>query len=92
MERAGWLPSSACQTERKYEPIPMSHFRTAAPADRGAFFGKRCVETPSAPGYSDRGFGMPDNARKSEVLAKPALGGDCGALAELFHHYRGRLE
>jgi RNA polymerase sigma-70 factor (ECF subfamily) len=35
---------------------------------------------------------MSDDARANEVLLQRALGGDCGALAELFHRHRGRLE
>jgi RNA polymerase sigma-70 factor (ECF subfamily) len=35
---------------------------------------------------------MTDNASDSEVLLQRALRGDCGALAELFHHHRDRLE
>jgi RNA polymerase sigma-70 factor (ECF subfamily) len=35
---------------------------------------------------------MPGEAGESEALLERALGGDCGALAELFEGYRGRLE
>ena len=35
---------------------------------------------------------MPDETSDNEVLLERALGGDCGALAELFQHHRGRLE
>jgi RNA polymerase sigma-70 factor (ECF subfamily) len=35
---------------------------------------------------------MPDDASANEVLLERALGGDCGALAELFQRHRGRLE
>jgi RNA polymerase sigma-70 factor (ECF subfamily) len=35
---------------------------------------------------------MPRDASDSEVLLERALGGDCGALAELFEQHRGRLE
>jgi RNA polymerase sigma-70 factor (ECF subfamily) len=35
---------------------------------------------------------MPGDASNNEVLLGRALGGDCGALAELFQRHRGRLE
>jgi RNA polymerase sigma-70 factor (ECF subfamily) len=35
---------------------------------------------------------MPDEDRKNQELLERALGGNCGALAELFENYRGRLE
>jgi RNA polymerase sigma-70 factor (ECF subfamily) len=35
---------------------------------------------------------MPDEPSDNLVLLQRALGGDCGALAELFVRYRGRLE
>jgi RNA polymerase sigma-70 factor (ECF subfamily) len=35
---------------------------------------------------------MPDDVSDNEVLLGRALGGDCGALAELFERHRGRLE
>jgi hypothetical protein len=35
---------------------------------------------------------MPRDASDNEVLLQRALGGDCGALAELFERHRGRLE
>jgi RNA polymerase sigma-70 factor (ECF subfamily) len=35
---------------------------------------------------------MPGDATENEVLLERARGGDCGALAELFERYRGRLE
>ena len=35
---------------------------------------------------------MPGDASDNEVLLERALGGDCGALAELFERHRGRLE
>jgi RNA polymerase sigma-70 factor (ECF subfamily) len=35
---------------------------------------------------------MPDDTSDNEVLLGRALGGDCGALAELFQQHRGRLE
>jgi RNA polymerase sigma-70 factor (ECF subfamily) len=38
-----------------------------------------------------RGIIMPDEMRDSELLQR-AIGGDCGALAELFQRHRGRLE
>jgi RNA polymerase sigma-70 factor (ECF subfamily) len=35
---------------------------------------------------------MGDDSSAGEVLLERALGGDCGALAELFQRHRGRLE
>jgi RNA polymerase sigma-70 factor (ECF subfamily) len=35
---------------------------------------------------------MPGDAGENEVLLQRALGGDCGALADLFERHRGRLE
>jgi len=35
---------------------------------------------------------MPGDASDNKVLLQRALGGDCGALAELFERHRGRLE
>jgi RNA polymerase sigma-70 factor (ECF subfamily) len=35
---------------------------------------------------------MPGDASAHKVLLERALGGDCGALAELFERHRGRLE
>jgi RNA polymerase sigma-70 factor (ECF subfamily) len=35
---------------------------------------------------------MPGDASDDKVLLERALGGDCGALAELFERHRGRLE
>jgi RNA polymerase sigma-70 factor (ECF subfamily) len=35
---------------------------------------------------------MPDETTDNEVLLERALSGDCGALAELFHRHRSRLE
>jgi RNA polymerase sigma-70 factor, ECF subfamily len=35
---------------------------------------------------------MPDDLSDNQVLLGRALGGDCGALAELFERHRGRLE
>src|SRR5215831_3848073 len=35
---------------------------------------------------------MSGDASENEVLLESALGGDCGALAELFQRHRGRLE
>jgi RNA polymerase sigma-70 factor (ECF subfamily) len=35
---------------------------------------------------------MPGDASENEVLLQQALGGDCGALAELFERHRDRLE
>src|SRR6516162_9176179 len=35
---------------------------------------------------------MSSDASENEVLLESALGGDCGALAELFQRHRGRLE
>jgi hypothetical protein len=35
---------------------------------------------------------MSDDAGDHELLLGRALGGDCGALAELFERHRGRLE
>ena len=35
---------------------------------------------------------MTGDARETEILLGRALGGDCGALAELFERHRGRLE
>jgi RNA polymerase sigma-70 factor (ECF subfamily) len=35
---------------------------------------------------------MPDDASENKDLLERALGGDCGALAELFQRHRGRLE
>jgi RNA polymerase sigma-70 factor (ECF subfamily) len=35
---------------------------------------------------------MTAGASDNQVLLERAFGGDCGALAELFHQYRGRLE
>jgi RNA polymerase sigma-70 factor (ECF subfamily) len=35
---------------------------------------------------------MAGETSDNEALLERALGGDCGALAELFHRYRGRLE
>jgi RNA polymerase sigma-70 factor (ECF subfamily) len=35
---------------------------------------------------------MTAGASDNQVLLERAFGGDCGALAELFHQYRDRLE
>jgi RNA polymerase sigma-70 factor (ECF subfamily) len=35
---------------------------------------------------------MPGDASENEAVLQRALGGDCGALAELFEQHRGRLE
>jgi tetratricopeptide (TPR) repeat protein len=35
---------------------------------------------------------MPDDLSDNQVLLGRALGGDCGALAELFERHRGRLD
>ena len=35
---------------------------------------------------------MTNDTSETEILLGRALGGDCGALAELFERHRGRLE
>ena len=49
-------------------------------------------KTPAPPVILRGGTVMSDDAGDHELLLGRALGGDCGALAELFERHRGRLE
>src|SRR6516164_4678721 len=62
------------------------------PAGFLKIFSPRGVQQDPVTGYPKRGLAMPGDASENQILLERALGGDCGALAELFQRHRNRLE